>query len=132
MTIFELLQRLDKSKLNCTVYVVSSTQEEIGMRGIRPVAFRLQPTIGIAIDVIDATDYPTIDSRKLGTRRVGAGPILVRGGNVNPIVGERLIKTADYHQIPHQIVAKAIPTGYRRQCNANNRSRNRYRSGLYS
>ena len=81
------------------------------MRGIRPVAFRLKPSIGIAIDVMDATDYPTIDSKTMGTRKVGSGPVLVRGGNVNPVIGERLIETASRYRIPHQIAAKATPTG---------------------
>ena len=41
-------------------------QEELGLRGARTSAFRIDPHLGIAIDVTFASDCPDIDKRKVG------------------------------------------------------------------
>ena len=58
---FEALRRTQGAALNCALYAVSTVQEEIGLRGSRTSAFRVDPHVGIAIDVCHATDCPTID-----------------------------------------------------------------------
>ena len=61
--------------------------------------------VGIAVDVTHATDCPTIDKRQVGEVDLGKGPVIFRGPNMNPLVSERLIATADQHSIAYQLAA---------------------------
>jgi putative aminopeptidase FrvX len=109
--IMEALRRVDKSKLKCALYAVATVQEEIGLRGATTSAFGIDPHVGIAVDVTHATDCPTIDKRKNGDVRLGKGPVIGRGPNMNPKVVERLLEAAKQHEIPHQIAASGRATG---------------------
>lgn len=52
------------------VYYVFTVQEEVGTRGSKPTANRIQPDIGIAVDITPAHDYP---GNLNGSNTVGAG-----------------------------------------------------------
>ncbi len=106
-----VLEELSKKKLNVSVYGVASVQEEIGLRGARTSAFGIDPTIGIAVDVTFATDYPGIEKKKIGEINLGSGPVIARGPNVNPKLFERIKKTAEENSIPYQIEAIPRATG---------------------
>ncbi|MGA1867599.1 MAG: M42 family metallopeptidase [bacterium] len=90
---------------------VATVQEEIGIRGATTSAYRHQPDVGIAIDVGFATDQPGIEKKKVGDISVGKGPIIARGANINPVVFDLLIKTAEQIQLPYQIVGAPRSTG---------------------
>lgn len=109
----ETLRRLaaSKKKLAANVVSVATTQEEIGTRGAIPSSYTVNPHIGIAVDVGHATDHPDCDPKKFGLTKLGAGPILSRGPNINPFVFERLLETAQKHKIPYQLDAIPGPTG---------------------
>jgi endoglucanase len=107
----ETLRRVTKSKLSVAVYGVSTVQEEIGLRGARTSSFGIDPHVGIAIDVGFATDFPTVDKNRLGEAKLGAGPMLHRGANINPVVGKMLVDVAKKHRIPYQITAEPRATG---------------------
>ncbi len=110
--VVEALRRIDPAKLKCAVYAVSTVQEEIGLRGARTSAFGIDPQVGIAVDVTHATDCPTIDKKQEGDVRLGRGPVVYRGPNMNPKVVERLIQKAQEHELPYQLAAsgRASPT----------------------
>ncbi|QEG22729.1 M42 family metallopeptidase [Mariniblastus fucicola] len=76
------------------VYAVSTVQEEIGLRGARTAAFSIDPHVGVAIDVTHATDCPKVDKNQLGDIKLGGGPVVVRGPNVNQKVNARLHELA--------------------------------------
>ncbi len=98
------LQRfVEKGKSDAGVFAVSTVQEEIGLRGARTSAFSIDPQLGIAVDVTHATDCPTIDENELGTCKIGAGPVLFRGPNVNPVMFEQLTEIAKTQDIPIQV-----------------------------
>lgn len=82
----ETLIRLarDKTPLAAKVVSVATAQEEIGVRGATTSAYLVNPHIAIAIDVGHATDHPDCDNRKFGETKLGGGPILCRGANINP------------------------------------------------
>jgi putative aminopeptidase FrvX len=80
-------------------------QEEIGLRGARTSAFRIDPDVAIAVDVTHATDCPTIDQRQQGEIYVGAGPVIFRGPSMNPVVVDRLLRLCEEHEIPYQLSA---------------------------
>ncbi len=108
----EVLRRLAKDqKLESQVVAVATTQEEIGVRGATPSAFKVAPHIAIAVDVGHATDHPDADPRKFGSFKQGGGPILGRGPNINPVLFNRLIEVAEREKIPYQLEAEARNTG---------------------
>ena len=107
-----VVEALRRAKnLNCSLYAVSTVQEEIGLRGARTSAFEIDPHVGIAVDVTHATDCPTIDKHQLGEIELNGGPVVYRGPNMNPVVTERLIATATKNDIPVQLsaIGRATP-----------------------
>jgi endoglucanase len=109
--VVEALRRAATEKLNCALYAVSTVQEEIGLRGARTSAYGIDPQVGIAVDVTHATDCPTIDKKQEGDVRLGRGPVVYRGPNMNPVVVDRLIAAADAREIPYQLAADSRATG---------------------
>ena len=109
----EALIRLakDKSKLHAKIVSVATTQEEIGVRGATTSAFSVDPHIALAVDVGHATDHPDCDNRKYGETKLGGGPIICRGPNINPKVYQRLIACAKKAKITVQLEADPRPTG---------------------
>jgi len=109
----ETLVALAKRRPRVAVWAVSTVQEEVGLRGARTSAFGLDPHVGLAVDVGFASDYAGADKdkRKLGDVRIGGGPILCRGPNINPRVADGLEKTAKARKIPHQFQAAPGATG---------------------
>ena len=107
--VIEALRRVMKKGLSCSLYAVSTVQEEIGLRGTKTAAFAIDPHVGIAVDVTHATDCPTIDKRQRGVVDLGKGPVIGRGPNINPRVGDRLVELARLKKIPHQVAALGQP-----------------------
>ena len=103
--VMEALRRAKEGGVNCSLYAVSTVQEEIGLRGARTSAFGIDPHVGIAVDVTHATDCPTIDKNQNGDIHLAAGPVIVRGPNMNPVVVQRLLATCDSDSIPFQLAA---------------------------
>ena len=97
-------------RLRCALHSVSTVQEEIGLRGAKTAAGSIHPHIAIAVDVTHATDCPTIDKNQQGDVRLGRGPVIFRGPNMNPKVTSRLIELAKGHKIPHQLAATGRAT----------------------
>ena len=106
-----LLFHLAKEKVAANVYSVSSVQEEIGIRGARTSAFGIDPHVGIAIDVTFASDHPACDKKRLGDVRVGKGPVIAIGPNINPKVFELLNQAADNIKIKAQLDVESRATG---------------------
>ena len=93
------------------VYCVSTVQEEIGLRGAMTSCYSINPTVGIAVDVCHATDTPGNDKKQLGEVKLGAGPVLFRGPNINPRVFEGLEAAARRAAIPYQVRGVPKATG---------------------
>jgi endoglucanase len=109
----ETLIRLakERKKLAAKVVSVATAQEEIGVRGATTAVYTVDPHIALAVDVGHATDHPDCDNRKFGETKLGGGPIICRGANINHKVFERLVKAAKKLKIPYQIEADPRPTG---------------------
>lgn len=88
-----------------------TVQEEIGMRGGETTAYSINPTIGLAVEVCHATDYPDIDKRNYGEQIVGGGPVIGRGPNINPVLFDLLVAAAKKAKVPYQIGAEPRGTG---------------------
>ncbi len=91
--------------------VAGTVQEEIGLRGGITSAYEIDPTVGIALEVGHATDYPDVDKRKHGEIACGKGPIIARGANINPVVFRLLVDAARGSDIPHQLGGEPRGTG---------------------
>jgi endoglucanase len=98
--------------LPCGLFVASTVQEEIGLRGAQTSCHAVDPHVAIAVDVTHATDCPTIDRKAEGDVSLGKGPVVFRGPNMNPHVVERLLAAAKAREIPVQLAAsgRATPT----------------------
>lgn len=107
----ETLRLLHGRELAVDVFAVSTVQEEVGLRGATTSAYGIHPTVGIAIDVCHATDTPGNEKKQLGETRLGGGPTIFRGPNINPRVFERLESTAAALNIPVQVRGAPRPTG---------------------
>lgn len=106
----ETMRRVKKG-IEASLFGVSAVQEEIGLRGAKTAAYAINPDIAVAIDVTHAFDIPDVDKRKGGDIKLGAGPVIVRGPNINRKVFDRLVKVAKDRDIPYQIAASGGGTG---------------------
>ncbi|MDR1366804.1 MAG: M42 family metallopeptidase [Puniceicoccales bacterium] len=111
--VMEVIRRLigEKYSLNCNITAVASAQEEVGTRGAINAAYSCMPTVGIAVDVGHATDFPDCNNKRFSKIELGAGPIVTRGVNINPIIFDRIIECAEKNNIPYQIESETRPTG---------------------
>ncbi len=106
--LIEVAKRLKDKKLPLNVAFVLSDGEELGMRGIRPVAFKVDPNEAIAIDVSfgDGIGISEDECGKLGEGgMIGISPALDRK------ISQKLIKTAKDNNIPYQTEVMGERTG---------------------
>lgn len=105
-----LKQLKDESHANI-VYSVGAVQEEVGLRGAKTAATKIQPDIGFAVDVGVAGDTPGI-TEKEATGNMGDGPqILLFDASMVSHKGLRdlVVDTAEEKGIPYQF--GSIPAG---------------------
>lgn len=107
----EAFRRAADKTLQCSLHSVSTVQEEIGLRGAKTAAGSINPDVAIAVDVTHASDCPTIDKQQQGDIRIGRGPVIYRGPNMNHGVVRRLVELAEKASLPYQIAAsgRALP-----------------------
>ncbi len=109
----ETLIRLsgEAKKPAARVVAVATSQEEIGTRGAIGSGYSVDPQVSLVVDVGHATDHPDCDNRKYGETKLGGGPIICRGPNINPKVYDGLVKAAKKLKIPYQVESDPRPTG---------------------
>ncbi|RLB59287.1 MAG: M42 family peptidase [Deltaproteobacteria bacterium] len=100
-----------RRRLRCAVYAVSTVQEELGLRGARTSSFGIDPQLGIAVDVTHAADHPGGDKKRTGDIRLGRGPAVTLGPNINPVLSKLLLDTARLRKIAVQREAEPRATG---------------------
>lgn len=118
----EALRLIAARKPNVAVFCVTTVQEEIGLRGATTSAYGCNPHAGIAVDVGWATDHPRGEGDKWGLVKLGEGPIMSKGPNINPVVHKQLLDVAKKKSIPLQ--HRAAPRGTGTDANAMQLSRN--------
>lgn len=107
----DVLKQLKDADHPNVVYGVGCVQEEVGLRGARTAATKIQPDIGFAVDVGIAGDTPGI-SEKEAMSKMGKGPqIVLYDASMVSHKGLRDFVTdvADELSIPYQF--DAIPGG---------------------
>jgi endoglucanase len=102
--ILEVLRRLSEENIEHpnTVYCVSTTQEEVGLRGARTSAQKIMPDVGFALDVDISGDVP---GTKGLVQKMGKGVCISAGdGSMipNPRLRKFAIELAEEKNIPYQ------------------------------
>jgi len=105
MEAFKKVAREQRKGRKCGValFSVGSVQEEVGLRGATTSAYAIEPHVGIAVDVGFATDYPSENKKIVGDIKLGAGPVLHRGPNINQPLSKLMESVAAKKKIPVQI-----------------------------
>jgi tetrahedral aminopeptidase len=109
--VMETLRLLGNKATQVEVCAVSTVQEEIGLRGATTSAYGINPSVGIAVDVCHATDTPGNDKKQIGDTKLGGGPAIFRGPNINPRVFERLEGAAKKSDVAVQVRGAPRATG---------------------
>lgn len=103
----EVMKRLKDENHDNVVYGVGAVQEEVGLRGAKTAAHKIEPDIGFAVDVGIAGDTPGISAND-ATAKIGEGPqIMIYDRSMVSHKGLRDFVTdiADEHEIPYQFEA---------------------------
>ncbi|MBI5657591.1 MAG: M42 family metallopeptidase [Geobacter sp.] len=100
-----------RKRLPVDLYGVSSVQEEIGLRGGTTSSYTVNPDVGICVEVDFATDQPDVEKKHNGDVKLGKGPVLPRGANINPALFDLLAATAAELKIPVQFSGIPRATG---------------------
>ena len=108
----EVMKRVkQQGPIDCDLYAVSTVQEEIGLRGGATSCYGVNPAVGIVVEVTHATDYPDAEQSTIGRVELGKGPVIARGGNINPVLFRLLLDTAEAEGIPVQVIGVPRATG---------------------
>ncbi|MDI6644056.1 MAG: M42 family metallopeptidase [Methanobacteriaceae archaeon] len=103
-----LIEVLKRVKSSANIYAVGTVQEEVGLKGARTSAYKINPDMALALDVTIAGDHPGIKEDE-APAKIGEGPAIIltdasgRGIITHPEVKKMLIKAADKNEIPYQI-----------------------------
>lgn len=91
---------LKDEELNVDLYIMASTQEEVGLRGAKAGAYGIAPDYAIAVDVGHAA---TPDCKTWETKKLGGGVVIGRGPNMNRNFTDGIISCAERNGIRYQI-----------------------------
>ncbi len=98
--LLEVLSELQTDNEICFVFTV---QEELGLRGARTAAFRLNPDYALAVDVTSVGDTPEANTMSVS---LGKGPtVKIKDASIicHPKVKEKMITVAEKNNIPYQL-----------------------------
>lgn len=108
LVLYECIKELSKIDHEADIYFVTTVQEEVSMAGALTSSFRINPDIGIAVDVGFGT---TPELNKSNSIELGEGPGITLGGNIHPGLREKLVEVAEEYNIPYQMEVSPGPTG---------------------
>ncbi|KXH87248.1 M42 family metallopeptidase [Sporosarcina sp. HYO08] len=100
----DVMKALKDEKHPNIVFGVGAAQEEVGLRGARTAAAKIEPDIGFAVDVGIAGDTPGVTAKE-AMGKMGHGPQLVLfDASMVSHKGLRdlVVDTAEEHGIPYQ------------------------------
>ena len=105
---YVMMEVLKRVETKATVYGVGTVQEEVGLKGAKTSAFKLNPDLAIALDVTLSGDHPGIKPEEAPVV-MGKGPAIIladasgRGILTQQSVKDMLIKAGDEKEIPYQL-----------------------------
>lgn len=105
--LLSLIDILSNTKTESNLLFVFTVQEEIGLRGSFVVGYNNNPEICIVLDVTHATDYPSVNKNAFGDIRLGRGPVIPIGSNINRNMQSLFVSASERNCINYQI--ESIP-----------------------
>ena len=109
--LIQTLKMLSNKTIPNDIVVVTTIQEEVGMRGAMTVGYNIQPDVCIVVDVTHATDYPTVQKSKYGEIGLGNGVVIPVGSDLSTTVQRQLMEIAKNKGIPSQYSALSGASG---------------------
>ncbi|MEM2918613.1 MAG: M42 family metallopeptidase [Candidatus Altiarchaeota archaeon] len=104
--LLKVMEKIPKN-IEAEVYAVGTTQEEVGLKGARVSAFKINPNYAFAIDTTLAGDTPQIKETE-SSLKLGKGPSITitescgRGVITHPKLRALLERIAKKYRIPYQ------------------------------
>lgn len=108
LAMYELVKLLHQVNHFADVYLVATVQEEETMSGASTSAYRINPDIGIAVDVGFGA---TPELAKWDSLELGDGPGITLGGNIHSGLRKKIIDVSKEFNIKTQLEVDAGPTG---------------------
>ncbi|MEN4007163.1 MAG: M42 family metallopeptidase [Methanobacteriaceae archaeon] len=105
---YVLVEAMKRAKTSATIYGVGTVQEEVGLKGAKTAAFKINPDMAIALDVTICGDHPGIKFED-APAKISKGPAIIltdasgRGIITHPMVKKLLIEAASEEEIPYQL-----------------------------
>jgi endoglucanase len=99
-----ILINILKNNYDFPLYGVFTVQEEVGTRGIQPVAYRIDPDLALVVEGTTASDVPDSEEHEYSTT-LGQGPALtMQDRSIIPHQGllKHLLETAETEEIDYQ------------------------------
>jgi endoglucanase len=106
LTLLSLFDLLKDRKPYHDVFLVFSTQEEVGLRGAKVASFSIMPDIAIVCDVTFGDPRGNISDVK-----TSSGPVISKGPNYYPNLVSTIEEICTSEDIPYQIEIEARPGG---------------------
>nr|WP_319372667.1 M42 family metallopeptidase [uncultured Methanobacterium sp.] len=103
-----MVEVMKRARSDATIYGVGTVQEEVGLKGARTAAYRINPDMALALDVTISGDHPGMKEED-APAKAGKGPCIIltdasgRGIITHPQVKELLIQVAEEEEIPYQL-----------------------------
>ncbi len=103
-----MMETLKRVNCDINIYGVGTVQEEVGLKGAKTSAFKINPDFALALDVTIAGDHPGMKEDE-APAKIGKGPAIIltdasgRGIITHPKIKEWLITTAKEEEIPVQL-----------------------------
>lgn len=108
VALYSCAKQLKDKNHDMDVYFVCSSQEEVGSRGAGTATNRINPDIGIAVDVtFECGRY----GLKEGDTTLGNGGVICIGPNIHPKVRKYLMDLCRQNAIPYQVEVEPGSTG---------------------
>lgn len=103
----ETAKELKKIAHKSNVYYVATAQEETGCRGATTASYKINPDIGIVLDV----GFGMTPDMPSETPHLGKGPVVAYGGRLNQKLTKKFVETCKLYNYPMQYEAIPSRTG---------------------
>ena len=97
-----LIEAMKRVKSENDLYFVFTTQEEVGLRGARTAAFKIEPEYALSVDVTDVGDTPKCPKMAVSLGDGAAIKVMDYSVITSPEVREKLIEVAENRGIKYQ------------------------------
>ncbi len=103
-----MIELIKRVKTPHTIYAVGTAQEEVGLKGAKTSAYKLEPDVALAIDVAPSGDFPGTKPEE-SRIKINNGPVITvadgkgRGLITHPKIRDSLVEVAKKAKIPFQL-----------------------------